>query len=158
MNFVYVMIGIPTLILVMGIAAAWSSVLLFVYVKQRMIRLLLLSAVLPFVFSTVVVNPYAFVRTCHAIGDVLHFTVGRLYYDREIAALPANIKPRVAVFNWGGMIWFSDGLVYDESDQILLPPGHQSKAWQAVANNTELSCGYGVQPLWDHYYLANFPC
>jgi hypothetical protein len=27
------------------------------------------------------------------------------------------------------------------------------------ASRTELACeGYGVQALWDHYYLADFPC
>jgi hypothetical protein len=81
------------------------------------------------------------------------------YYDKQIAVLPASQKPRLVVFNWGGMVWASRGLVYDETDQVSLSPGSQSVDWLAQASHNELSCeGYNVQPLWAHYYLASFPC
>jgi hypothetical protein len=57
------------------------------------------------------------------------------------------------------MSWASRGLIYDETGQVALPKGRQSADWLAQASHSELSCeGYGVQSLWDHYYLASFPC
>ena len=64
-----------------------------------------------------------FVRSCNYIGDVIHFIVAKPYYDRQIAALPADQRPRLVVFDWGGMVWASSGLVYDETDQVSLPRG-----------------------------------
>jgi len=83
--------------------------------------------------------------------------VARPYYDRAVASLPST-RPRLIVFNWGGMAWASGGLVYDESNEVTLPAGRQSAAWKAKAANTELGCGYGIQSLWSHYYLASFAC
>jgi hypothetical protein len=63
------------------------------------------------------------------------------------------------VFNWGGMVWASSGVVYDESDQVARPQERQSDDWRERASGTELACeGYGVRPLLDHYYLVSFPC
>ena len=77
----------------------------------------------------------------------------------KLPPLPADQGPRLVVFDWGGMVWASTGLVYDETDQVSLPPGRQSADWLARASHSELSCeGYGVQSLWDHYYLVSFPC
>ena len=90
---------------------------------------------------------------------MIHFIAMRFSYDRTIAALPADRRPRLVVFDWGGMPFASHGLVYDETDQVSLPKGRQSADWLAQASRTELSCeGYGIQALWDHYYLADFPC
>jgi hypothetical protein len=104
-------------------------------------------------------DPVRFVRSCDHAGDVIHFIAMKSHYDRTIAALPADQRPRLAVFDWGGMSFASHGLVYDETDQVALPRGRQSADWLAQAGHTELTCeGYGVRPLWDHYYLADFPC
>ena len=35
----------------------------------------------------------------------LRFAVTRSYYDSQVALLPADNRPRIAFFNWGGMIW-----------------------------------------------------
>lgn len=111
------------------------------------------------VLLAVAVDPFRFVRLCNYLGDVAHFIIMKPYYNGAIAALPTNQRPRVIVFNWGGMVWASRGLVYDETDQVSLPPGHQSAEWLAQTSNSELGCkGYSVQSLWDHYYLASFPC
>jgi hypothetical protein len=117
---------------------------------------MLLAAILPTALLFVAPDPGRFVRSCGYYGDALRFIATRSYYDRKIAGLPAN-QPRLAVFDWGGMVWSGHELVYDASDQIMLPWGHQSAPWLALAKNTELSCGYGAQPLWAHYYMVDTP-
>jgi hypothetical protein len=114
---------------------------------------------LPAVLLIVAFDPVRFVRACDYAGDVIHFVAMRSSYDRQIAGLPADHRPRLVVFDWGGMSFASHGLVYDETDQVSLPKGSQSADWLAQARHSELSCeGYGVRALWDHYYLADFPC
>ena len=89
----------------------------------------------------------------------MRFSLTRSHYDHQVALLPIDGKPRLAVFNWGGMIWWSRGVVYDESDEIALPPGHQSAAWKANPNLAELSCGnWDARRLSSHYYLVGFLC
>jgi hypothetical protein len=89
----------------------------------------------------------------------LRFSFSRSYYDEQVALLPADHKPRLVVFVWGGMIWASRGIVYDESDELAMPPGKQSAVWQEKARHSELSCGkWDARRLWSHYYLVGFPC
>jgi hypothetical protein len=126
---------------------------------QKEWRRCVLAAILPVVLLIVAFDPVRFVRSCDYAGDVIHFIAMKSSYDRTISALPAEQRPRLVVFDWGGMSFASHGLVYDETDQVALPRGRQSADWLAQAGHTELSCeGYGVRPLWDHYYLADFPC
>lgn len=117
------------------------------------------ASILPVVLLAVALDPVRFIRASNYLGDVAHFTVMKSDYDRSVAALPADQRPHVAVFDWGGMSFASRGVVYDESDEVALPAGRRSAEWLAQASHSELSCeGFGVQPLWDHYYLASFPC
>jgi hypothetical protein len=92
-------------------------------------------------------------------GDTLNLLVRLPYYLEWIDREPRDGAPRLLVFNRGGMIWASSGVVYDESDEVALPPGRQSAAWQARADRSELGCGnFYVTPLLGHFYLADFPC
>jgi hypothetical protein len=153
------MVGIPELLLLWTLAGAVAAVMSARAAMRRAWRRCLVLSILPLALLCTAPDPFGFVRTCNYLGIVAHFILLKPLYDREIASLPADWTPRLAVFDWGGMVWCSIGLVYDETDQVALPPGRQSSVWQARASGTELSCeGYGVQPLWDHYYLASFPC
>jgi len=158
-DFLYVIAGIPFLLLLWTVAASWSLVLCVVFAVRRQWRSSLQSAVLPVIVCVAGLHQFSFVRQCNYLGDVLHFVVARPYYEHVIANLPYNGHSRLAVFNWGGMIWASTGLVYDQSDEVALPPGKQSATWLANPALAELSCGnFGVRPLWAHYYLVSFPC
>jgi hypothetical protein len=158
-NFVYVMLGIPALMFVWVMAGIRALIEGVRSAMRKNWRQCAIASLLPIVLLVVALDPFGFVRSCNYIGDVVHFTIAKPYYDRHIAALPADQRPGLAVFDWGGMVWGSSGLVYDETDQVSLPPGRQSADWLAEAGHTELSCeGYSVRPLWDHYYLASFPC
>jgi hypothetical protein len=158
-DLAYVVVGIPSLLVCWLVVGCWSAALCAGWLVQRQNQLAVKAAILPAVLVAVVFNPLRFVHFCNYCGDVVHFVLARHYYDGRIASMPATEQPRLIVFNWGGMIWASRGLVYDESDQVALPPGQQSEAWLAQAASSELGCrGYSVQALWSHYYLAQFPC
>jgi hypothetical protein len=157
-DFFYVLAGIPALLFLWVIAGLGALIVSVRSAMQKQWRRCGLAAILPVVLLIVAFDPVRFVRSCDYLGDVLHFIAMKPHYDRQIAALPADQNPRLVVFDWGGMSFASHGLVYDETDQVALPRGRQSAHWLAEASHTELSCGYGVRALWDHYYLADFPC
>jgi hypothetical protein len=158
-DFIYVVVGIPALLLLWVIAGLIALIVSVRSAPRKEWRRCLIAAILPVVLLIVALDPVRFIRSCDYIGDVLHFVVLKPYYDRQIAAIPTDQRPRLVVFDWGGTAWASHGLIYDETDQISLPRGGQSAAWLTQASRTELACeGYGVQALWDHYYLADFPC
>jgi hypothetical protein len=158
-NFFYVLVGIPALLFLWVAAGLVALIVSIRSAMQKEWRRCVLAAILPVVFLIVALDPIRFVRSCDYAGDVIHFIAMRSSYDRQIAGLPADQRPRLVVFDWGGMSFASHGLVYDETDQVSLPKGSQSADWLAQARHSELSCeGYGVRALWDHYYLADFPC
>ena len=158
-NFIYVVVGIPALLFLWVLAGLAALIVSIRWAMRQEWRRCVIAAILPVVLLVVAFDPVRFVRACNYVGDAIHFIVMKSYYDQTIADLPADYRPRLVVFDWGGMSWASRGLVYDETDQVALPRGHQSADWLAQANRTELSCeGYGVRALWDHYYLADFPC
>jgi hypothetical protein len=157
---IYVILGIPALLFVWAIAGLGALIVSLRSAMRKEWRRCIIASVLPIVLLAVALDPFRFIHACNYLGDVAHFIIAKSAYDSKIAALPIDQRPRVVVFDWGGMVWASRGLVYDETDQVALPKGRQSAAWLAQASHTELSCegGYGVQSLWDHYYLASFPC
>ncbi|MDP9025226.1 MAG: hypothetical protein M3N13_07625 [Candidatus Eremiobacteraeota bacterium] len=96
------------------------------------------------------------------VGDVAHFFAVKPSYDKEIGMLPSD-GSRFYEFNWGGMLFASKGVVYDETDQIVMPKDRRSASWLARVKETDLMCGGSelvapVRPLWSHYYLAYFGC
>ena len=158
-NFFYVVVGIPVLLFLWVLAGLAALIVSIRSAMRKEWRRCVIAAILPVVLLVVAFDPVRFVRACNYVGDVIHFVAMRSVYDRRIAALPSDQRPLVVVFDWGGMSFASRGLVYDETDQVALPRGRQSADWLAQASRTELSCeGYGVRALWDHYYLADFPC
>jgi hypothetical protein len=155
----YTLYVLPSLVIVWAVIGVWSTVLYIRYALRRAHKQSRLPGVLMVASILVAFNFFPLVRGCNYLGGALRFFVTRSYYDRQVALLPADDKPRLAVFNWGGMIWASRGLVYDESDEIAMPPGQQSTRWQDKTRGGELSCGkWDARRLWSHYYLVGFPC
>ena len=94
--------------------------------------------------------------------DRARFLAKRSEYDATVARLPQNGR-RFAEFNWGGMLFASTGVVYDETDEVGLPFGQQSAQWKERMRNTDLTCGGEgpigkVMPMGDHYYVVSFGC
>ena len=68
----------------------------------------------------------------------IRFELGRRYYIDEIAKLANTGEPRFKTFDWGqtggaGVTNIFYTLVYDESDEVLLPQEKRSKAGQERA-------------------------
>jgi hypothetical protein len=122
-------------------------------------RKVLSYAVLPAAVLAAALEPWAFVHFCNGLGNMLHFEVMRSQYLSQIRAMPDSAGPKLVVFDWGGMSWASNGVVYDESDEVALPLEQQSSGWHMRASRTELGCGgYSIRPMGGHFYLADFPC
>jgi hypothetical protein len=163
-NFAFVMIGIPTLLVIWGALGLRSLILAVQHVLRREWSRFAVSAVLPSVVLFASVWHWQFLHFCNDSGDVGYFIAERSSYLEKIRATPPEGEPRLLVFNRGGMSWASRGYVYDESDEVLRDELLKSASWKARADGTELTCGYCAQPFPGHFsftrhwYLASFNC
>jgi hypothetical protein len=144
---------------------AWAAftVWFFVVAAKSFRRMAWRSAFLclfvPFAvpFAAYEATPYI-----HYPIDYARFQAMRPSYDAEVARLPKDGQ-RFAEFNWGGMLFASRGVVYDETDEVALPYGHQSAAWKSRMKHTDVTCGGdgpvgNAMPLGGHYYVTAFGC
>jgi hypothetical protein len=158
-DFVYVMLGIPALMLFWAAAGAFAIVVGVISARAGNWRKAASCFVLPALVLANAPAPLAFIHFCSDIGDTIHFEVMRTHYLSVVNSLPGTGQPKLAVFDWGGMVWASTGVVYDESDQLMLPPQKRTSDWVARASTTELACGgYRATPVARHFYIVDFPC
>ncbi|MBB6252781.1 hypothetical protein [Nitrospirillum iridis] len=118
-------------------------------------------AVLPLAFMVTVFQPRLVLGKARTLGDHLHFALERRDYLAQIRALPDTGAPKLMVVGWGGFIVASTSLVYDESDEVTLPPERRSATWKARAEHTDLACPYGYEvrtPLDNHFYAVGVAC
>lgn len=100
-----------------------------------------------------------FLAHIQSVGNVLRFIAMRPGYDARVADLPAGTHPRIVEFDWDGIPSITFAVVFDDSDEIALPPEQQSIEWRVQAKGRLICDGYGVvQAFWGHYYLVSFPC
>jgi hypothetical protein len=163
-NFVFVMIGIPTLLLVWGVLGIWALIFAVRHLLRREWQRASICAALPFVVLVAGVWHRQFLHLCNDGGDIGYFIAKRSAYLEEIRITPPDGEPQLLVFNRGGMIWASRGYVYDESDEIMRNEPLRSANWRTRADGTELTCGFYAQPFpgrfsfAQHWYLASFNC
>ena len=163
-DFLFVLIGIPALLLLWACLGVWALIVSVRHAWRREWSRALTSAVLPLAVVLAGIQFGEFIRLCNFGGDVLHFIVKRPAYLEEIDAVPPNGNPRLMVFNLGGMLWASRGYVYDESDEVMLVESKRSAGWKERASETELACGYHAEPFpghlsfTQHWYIASFDC
>jgi hypothetical protein len=156
----FVLLSLPIFLLIWAVVGIRSAVL-FVRVARRrswkpsVARCIVLAGTILAIYSF-----FPFIWGCHYLGGAIRFAVNRSYYDQQVALLPADDKPRLGVFSWGGMSWASRALVYDESDEVALPAGQQSVAWKENRRYLDqLTCeNWKARSLWPHYYIVDFPC
>jgi len=152
------LLGIPALLVFSALAALLAMFGMVESLRAHARRRALSFAILPAIVLANALAPFVFVRHCNFAGDTIHFEVMREHYQHVVDALPKTGQPKLVIFDWGGMVWASQGVVYDESDEVVLPPAKQSSGWRARAGKTELGCGYGATPMGGHFYLADFAC
>jgi hypothetical protein len=137
----------------------WSIIVCVVALRRRAWLIAALAVALPLLEPIV---ELATVRQALDIRDIAHFGTMRSRFESDIAKLPENGE-RFAEFNFGGMLFASTGVVYDETDEIGLPAGRQSAAWISRMKHTDLICGEntfmrGARHIDGHWYLTSFGC
>ena len=82
-NFLYVLAGIPALLLLWVIAGLVALVVSVRSAMRKEWRRCVLAAILPVVLLIVAFDPVRFVRSCDYAGDVIHFLAMKSSYDRQ---------------------------------------------------------------------------
>jgi hypothetical protein len=158
-DITYAMFGIPALMALWCLAAFVASVIALVALVRRRWRYALTACIVPMAVTAAALQPFTFIHLTNRLGDAVHFVLMRSSYVARIETMPARGQPRFVVFNRGGMVWASNGVVYDESDEVALPRDRQSQAARRRFDRSELGCGnYTVQSLGAHFYAADFSC
>lgn len=163
-DFLFVLIGIPALLFLWASLGIWALIISVRHAWRREWSQAIVSAVLPSIILMAGLQFREFIHFCNFGGDVLHFMARRSSYLEEIRAVPSNGKPRLVIFNLGGMLWSSRGYVYDESDEVMREESLRSAGWKERADQTELTCGYYAEPFpgdfsfTQHWYIASFNC
>jgi hypothetical protein len=163
-DFVFVMMGVPVLLGAWVCLSIWALVICVQRMWHREWSLAVVSAILPLVVLGSGMQVSGFIHSCNYGGDVLYFMSSRSSYLEEINATRQDGKPRLLVFDRGGMVWASRGYVYDESDEVIRAETLRSTGWKTRADETELGCGYFAEPFpghlsfTKHWYIASFNC
>lgn len=81
-------------------------------------------------------------------------------YLKEIKVVQADSDGyRYKEFNWGGFMLNPADLIYDESDELALPPERRSKAWWKKVERSEFTvCSHSTKKLKAHFYVVRFGC
>jgi len=95
------------------------------------------------------------------IVNEMHFLISRNQYLATIAGNKNNNGERLVSFDWGGnaMIGFNRILVFDESDEIVLPPPLRSKGFEQKLADHRFPGGAQfrhVQTVASHFYVVDF--
>lgn len=123
----YAMIRIPALMALWSIAALVAAIIAIVALVKRRWSHAAVTGIVPVAVLVAALQPFAFLHLTNRVGDAIHFALMRHLYVAKIASMPATGK-RFVVFNRGGMVWASNGVVYDESDEVALPANLRSDA------------------------------
>jgi hypothetical protein len=101
-------------------------------------------------------------------ADYVRFRLERAGYLAAIEAAREGHKPpqphidigppAFAYFTWGGMIWSSKGVAYDETDEAGRPETERSDVWRKRHDDSEFSCDAVVRPLGGHFYMVYAGC
>ncbi|TWB24720.1 hypothetical protein FBZ89_101346 [Nitrospirillum amazonense] len=150
------------LVLALWCAAAMRAASLAVRARrQGQPRRAVSLALLPLAFLVTVVQPRLVMGGAQTLGDRLHFMIEYQEYLALIRATPDMGQPKLMLWGWGGFIVALTSLVYDESDEVTLPPERQSASWKARAEHTDLACPYGYwvrTALGAHFYAVGVGC
>jgi hypothetical protein len=146
--------GMPVLAVVSLIPIALSCFVAVTSLKERRYLKMLSALVLPIVCTIAAINYGTTIRTCATAANYVQFYVGYPFFAHAVSQLPRNAGPRLAVFTMDGFLSMSNGVAFDESDEVGRPAGQQTGEWKLRATHTELSTGVFVaKRLFGHYYL-----
>jgi hypothetical protein len=126
----------PVLLFCGLVASLFASIVVIRSIRKKLWPNTLSASVLPILFLVVAFNPFGFIRGCNHIGNAVNLLVTQPQYLEAIRKLPADNQPKLLVFNRGGMLWSSEGFIYDEADEVALAPAQQSPKSNHIAGRT----------------------
>jgi hypothetical protein len=158
LNFFWRLYGIRAVLGLWALAALWAARLAIRTFSRREWRAAVSALVLPVAVLLALAGPFPVVQSCEELGEFLLFRARRSDYLARVAALPDDGQPKLAIFSLGGMVWYSEAIVYDESDEVMLPPEQRSPTWTERASHLEFVCGFWARPFGGHFYWVGFFC
>lgn len=145
--------------------AVWAVLLAIRSTQHDCLRRALISWLIPILFILSIFVAPKPIWLINRLGDEIHFFVMRNAYLTEIARIPQSLKPKLVVFDLGGMFGTSQAIVYDESDELSLSANKRSEAWQQRTEKTQLSCEpifaetfLRFTGLTKHFYMVTYSC
>lgn len=156
-------VGVGLVLLFWGLSVSVVLVIAIAFAAKR--DWFRLSAMLPLPLTTMLViiaacfNLTFVISVVSLASDDLQLLVTLPTYSRQIANLPHQEGPRIATFLWRdlngfGLAFGYEFLVYDESDEVVLPAEQRSAAWKKNAGS-DLRCKLsGVYHAFGHYYFV----
>jgi hypothetical protein len=122
-------------------------------IVQRRYRRAVSALIFPVLSILVALNFTQVIRSSAVLGDYVQFFAGYPFFRHAVARIPQNGGPRLVVFTTSGFISMSNGIAFDESDEIAKPVGEQSAAWKVRADHTELGNGvWWAKRILGHWY------
>lgn len=152
-------VGILAVYLFWGMSALGAAIAALIFIYGRTWRRAVSMAILPAVTLAAYLNGNFVVHIVNLAADDLQLLFTLPTYSREISNLPHQEGPRIATFLWRdlngfGLAFGYEFLVYDESDEIILPAEQRSAAWKKNGGS-DLECKLtGVYHAFGHYYFV----
>jgi hypothetical protein len=139
-------LGLALAVPFLGIATLATVILTGHHLQQRQWRRAVSMLVVPVYAALVALAPGIAVGPFVRLGVWAHFLADHSRYEAELAKIPS---PRFRVFDWGGFAGTNLWLVYDEDDDIALPPArrHHPTDYEDV-------CPGPAGHLSGHYYFC----
>jgi len=130
----------------------------FALFKRRMRRAI--SYATPALIFAVLAIEENYVGAIGLTIDLWRLDHTRARYEAQLPAPDSGGLPRLARFDWRYGGWDAPiELVFDESDEIGLPQGRQSREWLKRANSDSIyRCRFDSEHLEGHFYVVRFAC
>ncbi len=150
-------LGVPLLLLLWAATVLVASIAIAFALRGHKWRRAISVSILPIFTLAAGLDANPLLVFAIDTGDRIHFRLMRSHYADQVSEIAADRGPRLAIFDWGGFV-VSHAVVYDESDEIVMPVVQQSAAWKKRIAGTELECGAWGTSLGQHFYLVRIGC
>lgn len=150
-------VGAPLLVIAWALTAFWFVADAFVAARAGDRRRALSLLLFPLLTAAAAANGGEIWGRTMQAGEYLHFRSIRNRLLEDIERLPDD-GARLMLVNRGGLL-ISHGVIFDETDEILLPETDRSRRWKEKAAKNEIGCGVlGASPVGDHFYIVRLGC
>lgn len=149
-------------VLIWVLNSIWAAILANQLARSRHWGLSLLVSILPAIFVITISTLPQAIGMISDLGDGVHFLAERHSYLTKIANVPQTGQPKLIMLDLDG-VFSMNAIVYDESDEIVLPAERRSNSWKARAEKN-LICVPSARAfltfsgLTKHFYLTSFSC